>query len=110
MEKEKVPSQGDVVFIPVSYFPKTYLKRFTVKKKDGVIAMGDTTGNSHALKGKCDVFLPKEGDGTEMLIRAKSGVMVTHREHEDFPIKGDFVAVIEQEVDHFEKTLRRVVD
>ncbi len=101
----QILSQGDVVFIPATNFTKKYLAKFKKKKADGVLAMGQVTGNSHRLEGKYQVL---EGDDG-FLIKAKLA-KVTHQEHEDFEIKGDYVAVIQHEVDHFEKTLRRVVD
>lgn len=109
----EIKSQGDLTFIPVEYFNKNYIDKFTQPKGNKVIAEGESTGHFHAIdEGEAEIFIPENIKGivNEMLIKAKERALIEHQEHEAFEIYGDYIAVIQQEVDHFEKTLKRVVD
>lgn len=105
--------QGDVTFVPAEYFTKEFLDKFTKKKEDGVLAYGEVSGHSHRpINGKFDLMVMDHSDRSldKMLLSMSAPTTITHEEHEEFDIYGNYIVVIQQEVDHFEKTLRRVAD
>lgn len=110
---QPVHSQGDVNFIPAGYFTKEFLLKFNKDKPDKVLAYGEVSGHSHRpINGKFKLLVMDmpEASLDKMLLSMSAPVTITHEEHEEFELEGDYVAVIQQEVDHFEKTLRRVAD
>lgn len=113
MEKRKVISQGDVNFIPVEYFPKEFVEQFTKEKKGNVLAEGEMTGHFHRVIGEDFKILTKAEIAQQvnmMLVRIGKEASIEHEEHESFPITGDYIAVIQQEIDPFEGILRTVAD
>lgn len=109
----KIISQGDVVFIPIEQFPPEFVATFTKPKGNNVIAEGDVTGHAHRVNGG-EFELLTQGEIKEavsmMLIRIKEECLIEHEEHESFPIQGDYIAVIQQEIDPFEGIVRQVQD
>lgn len=105
-----IHSQGDVIFLPAKSFKKKFLDKFQDKKKNLTLAEGETTGHAHRItKGKAEIYTLMAG---LMLLKVMSEqAVISHEEHEDIVLPmGDWVVPIQQEVDHFEKTLRRVAD
>lgn len=102
-------SQGDVNFLPAEAFKKKFLDQFK-EKKGVVLAEGETTGHAHRVtKGQVQMYQLIAG---LMLLKVMSEqATISHEEHEDIVLPvGDWVVPIQQEIDHVEKTLRRVAD
>lgn len=113
MKKRKVICQGDVTFIPIEYFDQNFINSFSKKKEGNVIAEGEVTGHFHCLvDGDAEIYISQEikQSVNQMLIKIREKARIEHQEHEAFEINGDYIVTIQQEVDHFEKILRKVSD
>ena len=73
------------------------------------LAEGEVTGHSHRAVSKDAEIYADENDSREL--NAPSGTIVKHEEHNPISIPpGRFVVMIQQEIDPFEKAIRKVVD
>lgn len=113
----EIKSQGDLSFIPVEYFPKEYIQKFTEIKKEengepSKQLWHGESGNAHVVVGNATIMTPNQIKGmiNELLIKVREEALIDHEEHESFPIDGDYIVIRQQEVSHWDKTLRRVQD
>ena len=96
--------QGDVLFRRVDQMPR----EGAVKRENGIIALGEATGHSHAI---ADLNAAEVFDcGNEMYLHVgENGVSITHQEHGpiDLPA-GNYAVTIQRE--YSPEEVRSVVD
>lgn len=94
--------QGDVVI------KEEKLKKGK-EKKDGILAQGSSTGNSHRIKGNAKLYFTDIKD--VLVLDAKEKVVIVHEEHEDIELpKGTYSISIQNEYDWFNNEIRKVAD
>lgn len=107
MKKQEAPTlyrQGDVLFRRVESIPRAE----AVKRENGVIALGEVTGHSHALADLDAAEVLDCGAGLYVHV-GENGVSITHQEHGPIELpSGDYQITIQREYSPDE--IRSVVD
>lgn len=95
--------QGDVILETVKTIPRN------LKKHDGVIAEGETTGHAHRVDlSGVDVFVADDGT---LYCQAQKAFVITHEEHKIITLpKGNYKVRRVLEYDHFAEEARAVAD
>ena len=107
MQKQQAPTlyrQGDVLFRRIGVIPRAG----AVKRENGVIALGEVTGHSHAIDDLQAAEVLDCGEGLYVHV-SEDGVAITHQEHGTIELPaGDYQVTIQREYSPDE--IRSVVD
>ena len=100
--KRKIYRQGDVVLVEA----KTAGKKRVVQNKF-ILAYGEATGHNHQiLADQINLF-----EGRRRYVGLEQEAELIHQQHNPIRIaRGKYLQVQEREVDHFSKTVRKVMD
>ncbi len=110
--------QGDVLLVEIS--EQEFRTREMTVRTDGIVALGEATGHSHALDSECaTVFMEKNESGLAVNelgvlvhVRAERAIL-HHDEHAPIAIpKGYYRRIIQREytVEHHSRFSRFVMD
>jgi len=105
LQFDRIYRHGDVILFRM---PETFnLSEPLAPKQELVLALGETTGHSHQLKG--ELLLQEKSEKTFFKVLKKA--ILTHEEHQTMILeKGVYLKVDQVEYDPFKGIIRRILD